>query len=350
MSTVQSHLGVVPVIVARGGTGLATQTAHAVYVGNGTSPPTALAVGATGTVLAGATGADPAFTASPSGLTSVTSTSFVTSSATLGTTYTTNTIVPTGSDTNIDLSLAGKGTGGVIHSRSAAAVDVTIEATNSDNTSGSSRAGFEVAVGGASAGDPYVSFLVSGAGSFAEGIDNSSSDNFVRCVGTALGTNNFEVVNSSGVITYPLQPAFLGYLASTASDKTGNGTTYTLGTDALTELYDRGSNFTTAGVFTAPVTALYDLMAQVTITGATIATTFVLAIVVAGTSARSYSKTFIKAAGNQDESIFHSVIVPMTATDTATVTITVSGEGGDTDDILGAATLTQTFFCGALVA
>jgi hypothetical protein len=52
--------------VASGGTGLATLTAHALYVGNGTSAPTALSVGATGTVLAGSTGADPAFTATPS--------------------------------------------------------------------------------------------------------------------------------------------------------------------------------------------------------------------------------------------------------------------------------------------
>lgn len=44
----------------------ATYTAHGVLVGEGTSSIVALAVGATGTVLAGSTGADPAFTASPS--------------------------------------------------------------------------------------------------------------------------------------------------------------------------------------------------------------------------------------------------------------------------------------------
>jgi hypothetical protein len=45
--------------VAQGGTALATLTAHAIYVGNGTSAPTAIAVGATGAYLRGATGADP---------------------------------------------------------------------------------------------------------------------------------------------------------------------------------------------------------------------------------------------------------------------------------------------------
>lgn len=52
----------VPVEVAKGGTALSTLTAHAVYVGNGTSAPTALSVGADHSLLIGNTGADPAFT------------------------------------------------------------------------------------------------------------------------------------------------------------------------------------------------------------------------------------------------------------------------------------------------
>jgi len=58
-------------VVSNGGTGRATLTNHGVLVGAGTSAITQLAVGATGTVLAGSTGADPSFTATPS-LTSVT--------------------------------------------------------------------------------------------------------------------------------------------------------------------------------------------------------------------------------------------------------------------------------------
>jgi hypothetical protein len=58
--------------VAHGGTALATLTAHAVYVGNTTSAPTALAVGATGNTLMGSTGADPGWTGAPSFATSVT--------------------------------------------------------------------------------------------------------------------------------------------------------------------------------------------------------------------------------------------------------------------------------------
>jgi hypothetical protein len=47
--------------VSEGGTSLTTLTAHALYVGNGTSAPTALGVGTTGQVLQGNTEADPSW-------------------------------------------------------------------------------------------------------------------------------------------------------------------------------------------------------------------------------------------------------------------------------------------------
>lgn len=54
-------VGANPIVVANGGTGLITQTAHVVYVGNGTAAPTALAVGSTGQVLSGNSAADPSW-------------------------------------------------------------------------------------------------------------------------------------------------------------------------------------------------------------------------------------------------------------------------------------------------
>ena len=50
-----------PIAVSSGGTGNSTLTAHGVLVGEGTSAITQLAVGTTGQVLIGSTGADPAF-------------------------------------------------------------------------------------------------------------------------------------------------------------------------------------------------------------------------------------------------------------------------------------------------
>lgn len=194
------------------------------------------------------------------GLTSVTSGTFVTSSATTGTTYTANTITATGSDANINIGIVPKGTGAaavtgpltasttitagtgitattgnivatagavnsgttmtagtglivttggvtvnggdIINSHSNAGTDVTIEVTNSDNTNGASRAGVEIATGGASSGDPYLSFQISGvaASTMSMGLDNSASDLFVISNNTALGTSNALTLSQAGAL------------------------------------------------------------------------------------------------------------------------------------------------------
>lgn len=54
-----------PVTVPNGGTGATSLTAHGVLLGEGTSAVVATAVGATNSVLQGSTGADPAFTTTP---------------------------------------------------------------------------------------------------------------------------------------------------------------------------------------------------------------------------------------------------------------------------------------------
>lgn len=121
-----------------------------------------------------------------------------------------NSIIST--DTNGDINLTPDGTGtttitaggllvsagDIINTHSDSAADVTIEVTNSDNTSVASRAGFEAATGGTSAGDPYASFLISGGQQFIMGIDNSSTnDDFVISDAAALGTNDRLVIDGS---------------------------------------------------------------------------------------------------------------------------------------------------------
>ena len=176
-----SSVGANPLIVANGGTGAATLTSGGVLIGAGTGAVTA--------------------TVTPSGLTSVTSGSFITSSATVGITLSDTGLIPTGTDVNISLSLAGKGSGGVVHARGIVGGDVTIESTNSDNTNGASRAGLEVAVGGTSAGDPYVNFLINGSTTYTMGIDNSASDAFVLSNSAALGTTDLLSMSTSGDMT-----------------------------------------------------------------------------------------------------------------------------------------------------
>lgn len=74
--------------------------------------------------------------------------------------------------------------------------------------------------------------------------------------GQQLTTDGAGVVSwsSSGVAS----AAFQFYLnTATASNLTGDGTSYTLGTDALTQLFQTGSGMATNGNFTAPVTGVY---------------------------------------------------------------------------------------------
>ena len=131
----------------------------------------------------------------------ITGDTFVTSSATLGTTFTDNSITPTGSDADISLLLSGKGAGSVVQTRSVAGGDVVMNNTNSDNTNNASNAYFKVATGGSSAGDAFINFLISSAGVYSLGIDNSDSDNFVLSASTSLGTSNLMTVSSTGDVT-----------------------------------------------------------------------------------------------------------------------------------------------------
>lgn len=81
--------------------------------------------------------------------------------------------------------------GDVIATRSDAGMDVTLEATNSDNTSLTSNAYVEVSTGGAASGDSGIRFQVSGvATNWSAGLDNSDSDAFVISASNTIGTNN----------------------------------------------------------------------------------------------------------------------------------------------------------------
>ena len=70
-----------PIIVSEGGTGAQTLTDHGVLLGSGTGAITPLAVAATGSTLMGVTGADPAFTGSPSFSGSVTAATTITATS-----------------------------------------------------------------------------------------------------------------------------------------------------------------------------------------------------------------------------------------------------------------------------
>lgn len=93
-------------------------------------------------------------------------------------------------------------TGNVVASKSASGSNVTVQATNSDNTSGTSNAGVEIAAGGSAGGDPYLSFQISGVGAstMTMGLDNSASDTFVISNSATIGTSNALTLTQAGAL------------------------------------------------------------------------------------------------------------------------------------------------------
>ena len=72
----------------------------------------------------------------------------------------------------------------------------SISVLNTSTTSGTAT--FISSVGGASAGDPFQTFTVTGATSWSIGIDNSDSDRFKISQSTALGTTDILQLTGSG--------------------------------------------------------------------------------------------------------------------------------------------------------
>jgi hypothetical protein len=272
-----------PATASNGGTGATTLTDHGVLVGSGTSAIDALAVGSTGTLLAGSTGADPLFVSSLDGNFSFTS--------------------------------------------ATAATNRTLTISNTDDTDSGSSATLQLTTGGASAGDPAVKFTVTGTTNYSLGIDNSDSDKLKISNSTALGTTDSWVMTTSGERTMPLQPATLLDNTST-SNVTGDGTVYTI---SGTEIYDQNSDFSST-TWTAPVSGKYlfcSLISHVT-TNTSGADEFILSLV---TTSRSYYFGIKPGRGrianfygvNTALSSPAAVLVDMDAGDTAYATLQGSG-------------------------
>ena len=155
--------------------------------------------------------------------------------------------------------------------------------------------------------------------------------------GTAnFAGSTFVDITPAGEITCPLTPAFLATLGSADNNVTGNGATYTLGTNvALTEIFDQNSDFNTNGTFTAPVTGRYLLRAGLYMNSLTSLMTFVQMVIV--TSNRNYLLAFLNGGAVRTVAfaadllwLGGAAIADMDAMDTATVIISIRGGAGNT--------------------
>ena len=156
----------------------------------------------------------------------------------------------------------------------------------------------------------------------------SSTD---RAIATWNGTggsalfNSTATIDSSGRMQNTSQPAFNAYVSGDILNVTGDGTTYTIIFNAT--LNNQGSNFnTTTGTFTAPVAGMYYLGANITIRDIAAGHTSCYANIVAGgqTTTIYLANPTVQAVSGV-LTFSGAIILPLSASGTATVTIQVSG-------------------------
>jgi len=301
-------LGTGSITIAGSGSTLTTQltglTNHAIQVGAGTATLTQLAVGATGTLLVGATSADPAF--------------------------------------------ATSATGDFTFTSSTAAQVRTFTVTNTDNTNTASAALIKSVSGGASAGDAaYQASTTTTSWTF--GVDNSvtspTADPFVISQGTALGTTNVMSIATTGEINYPLQPCFLA-IAAAQNSATGDGTNHTI-TYTGSEIFDQNNDFDGTSTFTAPVDGKYFMNATTDIGNFGAAHNAGNIGIVASNrtiNSSNYNWGAIRNATNGVKVCVNSLI-DMDAADTCVIKVAISG-GTKVVNIFA----TNTTFSGNLIA
>jgi len=167
---------------------------------------------------------------------------------------------------------------------------------------------------------------------------------------TTTSVGNLTLTNatiSSGTWASTTQPAFNAYLSTNQPNVTGDGTVYTIIFD--TELFDQGSNYNNAtGTFTAPVAGKY----QFNVTVDLIATTATGGFINLVTTSRSYRLVAVKPSNvgtaGGDTGLSGSIIVNMSANDTATVTAQATGTT-KISAVYGTSTPSVTSFSGFLV-
>jgi len=115
----------------------------------------------------------------------------------------------------------------------------------------------ELTIDPGASGDSFVQFDINGTGEFRIGVDDDASDAFKISQGSALGTNDTFIIESTGERTMPLQPAFLAKRSSDLTNATGDGTAV----DPVifdSEIFDQNGDYNNStGYFTAPVDGIY---------------------------------------------------------------------------------------------
>ena len=242
-----------------------------------------------------------------------------------------------------NLTFDGTGQFAFVNSATCSSTDFKV---HSSAESGATPARLILRTGCGNTADTFISFHGVCTYEYAMGVDNSDSDKF-KISGSALGTNDKFIIDTTGAVSKPLQPAMLAYNSATDSNVSGNCTVVTIDFD--TELYDQNADFA-SDVFTAPVTGRYLVAGHVAVIGITDASRNTdLEIDETDRDYHTIQNTYGDSGGGRQSFPF-STIIPMDSGNTVRIKYGASCEGSDVHDIVGEASDNQTYLSIQLLA
>ena len=150
------------------------------------------------------------------------------------------------------------------------------------------------------------------------GLDDSA-DSLTIGLGSTLGTTSHMVIDATGAITKPLQPAFLATIGSNQNNVADNTTL-----NFSSEIFDNNADFNTSNyTFTAPVTGKYFISFGVRLDNVDTASDYVRVRCITSNGNRGGAASIFDPGGLSGDPLYwglgDSLLCDMDANDTATI-------------------------------